>query len=119
MCLATANQEAGCQITDVQCQCTTGFDTILQSVMSCVPSQCSAEDTAKIAPAVEDICSRAGVTLTSLPTAAPTGTPSGVTDAITGTVTAASSDPSNTNAAGANIAGLGAVALGMAAVLAL
>ncbi|ORY17847.1 hypothetical protein BCR34DRAFT_596715 [Clohesyomyces aquaticus] len=69
-CFAAAVPAAGCGLTDTKCQCTTGQQKITESVAACVPSKCSAEDQAKLIPAVEKLCAAAGVTLTNIPTAA-------------------------------------------------
>lgn len=74
--------------------------------------------TTAIAPAIQSICGRAGVSVSDLPTAV--STVSGTNTASrTATVTSSSTSPSaqetTTNAAVANVAGMGVVAVGFAA----
>lgn len=72
-----------------------------------------------LASAVEGICQRAGVTVSNLPTGVPSGT-SGSSNA-SGTArltsTGTGSPAQSTGGAAINAAGMGAVALGVAAVL--
>ncbi|PSN67405.1 hypothetical protein BS50DRAFT_574104 [Corynespora cassiicola Philippines] len=118
-CFATAVPASGCSISDTECQCTTGRDSITQSITECVPGKCSSEDIASLASAVEGICQRAGVTVSDLPTSVPSGT-SGSSNA-SGTArltsTGTGSPAQSTGGAAVNAAGMGAVALGVAAVL--
>ncbi|KAF2244135.1 hypothetical protein BU26DRAFT_522841 [Trematosphaeria pertusa] len=126
-CFAAAVSGSGCSLSDTKCQCTTGSDAITSSVTSCVPSKCSAEEIAKIAPAVATICAKAGVSISSLPTTVPSasgGSSNGSQTASTtgsqsGTATGSGSAAENTGGAMANVASVGAVALGLAAVLGL
>ncbi|KAF2115902.1 hypothetical protein BDV96DRAFT_646077 [Lophiotrema nucula] len=125
-CFAAAVSGSGCSLSDTTCQCTTGRDSISQSVTGCVPGKCSDDDIAKITPAVEQICANKGITITDLPTAISSGSPSATgsgsrtastTSSGTQTASGASASASNTGAAVANVAGLGAVAFGLAAAI--
>ncbi|KAF2687078.1 hypothetical protein K458DRAFT_295982 [Lentithecium fluviatile CBS 122367] len=118
-CFATAVPATGCSLTDTQCQCTTGRDSITASITLCVPDRCSAEDIASIAPAVEAICGRAGITISNLPTAVSTISSTNTASRTATTTGAASTTTSprqqTENAAVLNLAGMGAVAMGFAA----
>ncbi|KAF2712401.1 hypothetical protein K504DRAFT_203742 [Pleomassaria siparia CBS 279.74] len=123
-CFATAVPAAGCSLTDTKCQCTTGKDSITASLTSCVPGKCSADDIAKINPAVEAICANAGVTLSNLPTAASSGASAASTASRTASVTGTKSSTSTSSATGAvqssgaavaNVANVGVMAMGFAA----
>merc|ERR1712137_1388853 len=87
-CLVAAVPSSGCGVTDVKCQCTTGQAALTESLMSCIPQKCSADDAAKVTPALAGICSSAGYPV-SIPA----------------------------SAAATAAAGLGAVAIGMFAAL--
>lgn len=124
-CFAAAVPPSGCSLTDTKCQCTTGKDKIQSSIETCAPQRCSVEDAAKIAPAVQAICERAGISV-SVPTTLPSGfaTASGSrngTSGITGSQTqTGSGTPQQTgNAAGINGVSVGIMAAGMAAVFGL
>ncbi|KAF2733058.1 hypothetical protein EJ04DRAFT_513497 [Polyplosphaeria fusca] len=125
-CFAAAIPAAGCSLSDVKCQCTTGAAKIQESVTSCVPGKCSDDDIAKLSPAVESICEKNGVTISNLPTALPSGaSASGASGSSTAkqtgsqTPTGTAAQASNTGAAGRNAAGLGIAALGFAAAFGL
>ncbi|KAF1953572.1 hypothetical protein CC80DRAFT_551218 [Byssothecium circinans] len=121
-CFATAVPASGCSLSDTACQCTTGSSSIQNSLTSCVPGKCSTDDIAKIAPAVADICKRAGVTVSNLPTAAPSGTQNGTaasTSGISGSRTSSGVTQQTSNAATVNGVGMGAAALGVAAMFGL
>jgi hypothetical protein len=45
-CLVAAVPSSGCGVTDVKCQCTTGQTKLAESLMSCIPQKCSADDAA-------------------------------------------------------------------------
>ena len=142
-CFAVAVPASGCSLTDAKCQCTTGRDSITESITKCVPGKCSADEIAsryppthtrhgqhvnailEIAPAVQDICASAGITVSDLPTAVNSGSAAGSatgsiasrTASVTGSsVTAATQSP---GAGAANHVAMGAVALGLAAVFGL
>ncbi|KAF2444744.1 hypothetical protein P171DRAFT_484835 [Karstenula rhodostoma CBS 690.94] len=119
-CFASAVPASGCSLTDTTCQCTTGKDSIEESLNKCVPGKCEAADIAKIAPAVSKLCASAGITLSNLPTLAPS-TASGASNTASATSGAASSASSaaaeQTGAAVANGVGLGAVVFGLAAAM--
>ncbi|KAF1978462.1 hypothetical protein BU23DRAFT_595640 [Bimuria novae-zelandiae CBS 107.79] len=127
-CFAAAVPASGCSLTDTKCQCTTGQASITKSLTECAPGKCSAEDVAKIAPAVSDICASAGVSLSNLPTAvsatgsatSQTGsarnTASGSATAASASATGSEAPASSTGGAVANGVGMGALALGLAAV---
>ncbi|KAL6703330.1 hypothetical protein ACN47E_009748 [Coniothyrium glycines] len=139
-CLVAAIPGSGCTVTDVTCQCTTGREAIANSLTSCAPSRCSAADTAALEPALAGICAAAGVAISSAPSAAASSAASAVssainsaissalssaaTSALAGTRTASgSASPTgsvaqqSTAAAASHVVGLGAVAMGVAAVL--
>ncbi|KAF2191002.1 hypothetical protein K469DRAFT_732524 [Zopfia rhizophila CBS 207.26] len=126
-CFAAALPASGCSATDTKCQCTTGKDAITKSVATCIPSKCSADDQSKVLPAAEAICAKAGITVSGDNTASATagasatGVASNVTATASGvrSATGTASAQQTTNAAIANVAGLGAVAFGIAAVLGL
>ncbi|OAL43662.1 hypothetical protein IQ07DRAFT_666090 [Pyrenochaeta sp. DS3sAY3a] len=71
-CFVAALPGSGCGITDTVCQCTTGRESIQNSILSCAPQRCSESDVATIASAVQTLCANAGVTISNVPTAAPT-----------------------------------------------
>ncbi|KAF2852758.1 hypothetical protein T440DRAFT_17358 [Plenodomus tracheiphilus IPT5] len=140
-CLISAVPASGCTANDVTCQCTTGQAKLAESIAKCVPGACGPEDQAKLAPALAGICAAAGVTVSAAPSAAPSGVSSAVASLQSGLSSAASSAASaatsalsgsrtatgsasatrsspaqaSTAAAAANFAGLGAVAMGLAA----
>ncbi|KAF1921191.1 hypothetical protein BDU57DRAFT_534896 [Ampelomyces quisqualis] len=130
-CFANAIQGSGCSLTDVKCQCTTGSQAITDSLLQCTPSRCSADDLAKLAPAVSNLCAAVGVTLSGVGTAPPTsGASSAATRATSGlsgtNVASASRTPAasgtgasaqSTGGAVGTFAGMGAVAMGMALAL--
>ncbi|CAI6340172.1 unnamed protein product [Periconia digitata] len=128
-CFAAAVPASGCTLTDTTCQCTTGKDKIAESVTSCVVQRCSAEDQGKIASAVTGICSRAGVTVSDLPTstgavASSTGSATGSkngTSGVTGVKPSSGAPAEQTGnvAAQGGAVSLGALAIGMAAVFGL
>ncbi|KAF3051025.1 hypothetical protein E8E11_007285 [Didymella keratinophila] len=68
-CLVSAIPGSGCSVTDVTCQCTTGQSAITSSLESCLPSKCSTDDLAKVAPALAGLCSAAGISV-SIPASA-------------------------------------------------
>ncbi|KAH7356222.1 hypothetical protein BKA66DRAFT_250480 [Pyrenochaeta sp. MPI-SDFR-AT-0127] len=155
-CFVAALPASGCGITDTVCQCTTGREAITNSILGCAPSRCAESDVASIAPAVQALCAKAGVTITDVPTAASTASgsaaatsaasssanaASSAANAASSAVAAASSAASaassalsaassiartasatgsaaataTPNAAPGNVAGLGAIAMGLAA----
>ncbi|KAH7401002.1 hypothetical protein DE146DRAFT_632039 [Phaeosphaeria sp. MPI-PUGE-AT-0046c] len=122
-CFATAIQSSGCSISDIKCQCTTGAEKIAASLLTCAPQKCSAGDIAKLEPAVSGLCSAAGVTLSNIPTAVPTSGAASTGAAASATASGSMSRPASasatlaqsTGAASANVVGLGAVAMGLAA----
>ncbi|KAF2633575.1 hypothetical protein BU25DRAFT_486637 [Macroventuria anomochaeta] len=140
-CLVAAIPSSGCGVTDVTCQCTTGQQAITSSLESCIPTRCSADDVAKVAPALASVCSAAGFSVAVPSSLAATSTAASaassaasVVSSAAGSVTgaassvaasassraasAASSAPAqSTGGAAANVAGLGAVALGMFAAI--
>ncbi|KAH7139006.1 hypothetical protein B0J11DRAFT_32726 [Dendryphion nanum] len=119
-CFAVAVPSSGCSLTDTTCQCTTGRDKITSSLMECVPGKCSTSEIAQLAPAVENICKKAGITISNIPTAVPTGVQSGSGTAATRTPTITGAVASQTPGAGvANVAGMGAVAMGLVAAFGL
>ncbi|KAF2006914.1 hypothetical protein P154DRAFT_517371 [Amniculicola lignicola CBS 123094] len=121
-CFAAAVSASGCSLTNTECQCTTGRETITNSITACVPSKCSAEDIAKIAPAVQKLCAAAGVTVSNLPTAvgSATGSAASRTSTPTGTAAGAAASSSSTGAAApTHMAAAGAIALGFVAMLGL
>ncbi|KAJ4382020.1 hypothetical protein N0V86_002346 [Didymella sp. IMI 355093] len=142
-CLVAAVPDSGCSVTDVKCQCTTGQAALAKSVESCVPTKCSAEDAAKVLPALVGICQQAGISV-SVPESATSAAASAASSAAGSMTSAASASHSasmassmsgsmasrtsgaasatsgvveSTGAAVANAAGLGAVVLGLAAAL--
>ncbi|KAH8707097.1 hypothetical protein GQ44DRAFT_628898 [Phaeosphaeriaceae sp. PMI808] len=131
-CFAAAIQGSGCTLSDAKCQCTTGRDSISNSLLQCLPTRCSAQEQAKIAPAVQTLCAAAGVTISDVPTAVPSASSGGsATSAVNGTRAVSSTrsgtasptqgTTQSTGAASSNhVAGAGAIALGfMAGVFAL
>ncbi|KAJ4343653.1 hypothetical protein N0V95_006592 [Ascochyta clinopodiicola] len=154
-CLIAAIPGSGCGVTDVTCQCTTGQASITNSLTSCIPSRCSADDAAKVAPALAGVCSAAGISVSvpasaaatsaaasaassaassvaSSASAAVSSAASAVSSALSSAASAASSRASSatasrsgsasattsgpaqsTGGAAANVAGLGAVMLGV------
>jgi len=76
----------------------------------------------ELAPAVEAICARAGITISDVPTAAPTNSNSSAsrtgTASVTGSATGTAASQS-TGAAVANLADVGVIALGLVAVFGL
>ncbi|KAF2473096.1 uncharacterized protein BDR25DRAFT_302108 [Lindgomyces ingoldianus] len=126
-CFAVAVPASGCSLTDTKCQCTTGQQKITDSVSACVPSKCSAEDQAKLVPAVEALCAKAGITVTNLPTTVPSASGAANNNAtVTSTrsssasATGSGAAQQTTGAAVVNTVGLGSVlAVGLAAVLGL
>ncbi|KAF2644782.1 hypothetical protein P280DRAFT_179871 [Massarina eburnea CBS 473.64] len=121
-CFATAVPAAGCSLADTKCQCTTGKDSITNSITSCVPGKCSSSDIAEIAPAVSAICQRAGITVSNLPTAVTSGSSNSTasaTSGASGSKTSSGAAQQTSNAAGALGIGMGAAALGFAAVFGL
>jgi hypothetical protein len=80
----------------------------------------------EVLPAAEELCAKIGITAAitaTAPAPASTGNATNATATLSGirsaTATGPGGSPQNTGAAAANIAGLGAVVLGMAAVLGL
>ncbi|OSS53524.1 hypothetical protein B5807_00558 [Epicoccum nigrum] len=140
-CLVAAVPSSGCGVTDVKCQCTTGQTKLAESLMSCIPQKCSADDAAKVTPALAGICNSAGYPVSIPASAAATAAASSAASAASGAASsvassiaskvasatgsaaskaasATSSGPAeSTGGAVANAAGLGAVALGMFAAL--
>ncbi|KAF9697004.1 hypothetical protein EKO04_004964 [Ascochyta lentis] len=155
-CLIAAIPGSSCGVTDVMCQCTTGQSSITTSLESCIPGRCSAEDAAKVAPALASVCSAAGVSVSvpasmaatsaasaassvaasvaSSASAAVSSAASAVSSALSSAASAASSRAASatgsasrsgsasattsgpaqsTGGAAANVAGLGAVVLGV------
>ena len=51
-CLVAAVPSSGCGVTDVKCQCTTGQAALTESLMSCIPQKCSADDAASTFAAI-------------------------------------------------------------------
>ncbi|KAF2828786.1 hypothetical protein CC86DRAFT_368923 [Ophiobolus disseminans] len=125
-CFLPAVQGSGCSLTDARCQCTTGRESITNSLFTCTPSRCSASDIANIASAVQALCANAGVTLTNIPSVVPSSLMSAATSGVTGTAvrsasaTGSAAPAATTNAAAGNVVGYGAaVAMGLVGVLAL
>lgn len=139
-CLIAALPASGCSSTDVTCQCTTGQAKIAESLAGCIPSACSAEEQAVLTPALAGICTSAGISVSvpanpaasaassamaSMESAVSSAMASGsaaVTSAVSGnrtsgmpTATGSAPPQVSTAAAAANFAGLGAVAMGLAA----
>merc|ERR1712029_500547 len=128
-CLVAAVPDSGCGVTDVKCQCTTGQAALTKSLMSCIPQKCSADDAAKVTPALAGICTSAGYPV-SIPASAASGAASSVASSLASKVSSATGSAASkvasatstgpaqsTGGAAANAAGLGAVALGMFAAL--
>eukprot|EP00994_Dinema_validum_P004383 NODE_2427_length_699_cov_42.961538_g1977_i0.p2 GENE.NODE_2427_length_699_cov_42.961538_g1977_i0~~NODE_2427_length_699_cov_42.961538_g1977_i0.p2 ORF type:complete len:172 (+),score=37.82 NODE_2427_length_699_cov_42.961538_g1977_i0:115-630(+) len=137
-CLIKAVPSSGCTATDVKCQCTTGQAKLAESLQGCIPSACSADDAAKLTPALLGICKAAGIEV-SAPASAAASAASSAGSAATsaaGSMTSAAGSAAShaashtsamasgasgappqvsTAAAPANMAGLGAVAMGLAA----
>jgi hypothetical protein len=134
-CFVAALPASKCGTTDIQCQCTTGREPMQAALMQCVPTKCSQEDALKIIPAVSALCASAGVTLSDIPSATATAPSTGSTAAsathsgASGAPSASGSKPSatasgstppqSTGAASGNAVGVGALALGLAAVFGL
>ncbi|KAI8936770.1 hypothetical protein NX059_006016 [Plenodomus lindquistii] len=145
-CLLQAIPSSGCSATDITCQCTTGQAALTESLLGCVPNACSAEDQARLTPALLAVCQSAGISVSAPASAAASAVSSAVQSAQSGlssaiasvassasaaassAASAASSAASgmasatgsappqvSTAAAAANFAGLGAVAMGLAA----
>ncbi|KAF1355691.1 hypothetical protein EJ07DRAFT_182039 [Lizonia empirigonia] len=138
-CLVAAIPGSGCSVSDTACQCTTGQAAITSSLDSCVPTSCSTEDAAKVAPALAGICSAAGYPISVSSSAAATSAPASsassaaasvASSAVSSAASVASSAASaaasatggsstspgsaqSTGGAAANAAGLGAVMLGV------
>ncbi|KAF1948006.1 hypothetical protein EJ02DRAFT_10263 [Clathrospora elynae] len=132
-CFVAALPGSNCAISDTKCQCTTGREAIQNSLLTCAPQRCQGEDITKLAPAVEKLCEAVGVTISDVPTApvssgyaAPTGSASmsasmshvsgSKTASKSASATGSGAPAQTTNAAAANVAGMGALAMGMAAV---
>ncbi|KAF2027409.1 hypothetical protein EK21DRAFT_114898 [Setomelanomma holmii] len=128
-CFAAAVGGSGCGLTDTKCQCTTGRESITNSLNGCTPSRCSASEIASIASAVQTLCAAAGVTITNIPTVVPSSLASAATSVVSGTATrsqtksatgSATAAASTGAAAGNVVVGYGAaVAMGLIGVLAL
>ncbi|KZM26959.1 uncharacterized protein EKO05_0004758 [Ascochyta rabiei] len=150
-CLIAAIPGSGCGVSDVTCQCTTGQASITSSLGSCIPSRCSVDDSAKVAPALAGVCSAAGISVSvpasatassaaasvaSSASAAISSAASAVSSALSSAASAASSRVASASTTGsashsgsasatksgpaqstggavANVAGLGAVMLGV------
>ncbi|KAH7078057.1 hypothetical protein BKA63DRAFT_602055 [Paraphoma chrysanthemicola] len=131
-CLIPAVQGSGCGLTDTACQCTTGRESITNSLFGCTPSRCSASDIAGVAAAVQTLCAAAGVTITNVPSVVPSSLASAATSVVSGTgtgsqtrtptgsATGSAAPAASTAAAAGNVVGYGAaVAMGFAGLLAL
>jgi len=135
-CLIQAVPSSGCTTADIKCQCTTGQAKLAESLTACIPKACSADDQAKVTPALLQICKSAGITVSvpasaasaasaaaSAASSAGSAVASGAASATSKTASASASGASGAPAeaskaaAPANMAGLGAVALGLAAFL--
>ncbi|CBX99726.1 hypothetical protein LEMA_P073150.1 [Plenodomus lingam JN3] len=135
-CLISAVPASGCGPTDITCQCTTGAAKIAESIQGCLPNACNGEDQAKAQAALGGICAGSGVAVsgTATPVASPmpsmgpsassgmgspmaSGSPIPSGNRTSGMPSATGSAPPQVSTAGAasHFAGLGAVALGLAA----
>ncbi|KAF3036150.1 hypothetical protein E8E12_001937 [Didymella heteroderae] len=94
-CLVSAIPGSGCGVTDVTCQCTTGQSAITSSLESCLPSKCSSEDLAKVAPALAGLCSAAGISVSIPASAAATSAASAASSAAGSMMTSAASAASS------------------------
>ncbi|QDS75757.1 hypothetical protein FKW77_008610 [Venturia effusa] len=114
-----ASEKHGCSLTDIVCQCTTGFKTAQEAVMNCIMSSksCTEADMGKIATAGTNLCAattkQGGTSVPANGTAAngtaSNGTPANGTAAngTAGTGTAGT-DTAGTDTAGTGTAGTGA-----------